>query len=180
MSIDPTIKRAEPRVLRQNPDARLLASMLNVPQWDLLAYQALADSPFGRVRLLAVFPSNPFSRRGIRPTVLALDGPRQSLHRNASSPEAAQRGESADLCLFFDGDPLERRWTVEAGLLGLFDLARRHLAAEHIWRLEGRWPMEDAAHGDLARRAASRPALAVPPLRPAGSPVIAMAEVWGS
>lgn len=181
MQLDRTIKRAEPRLLRQHPDARLLVGRLNVPQWDLLAYQALADAPFGGVRLLALFPRNPFSGDPeTRPSVLALDGPRESLHRNASSPKAAQQGQSADLCLFFDGDPAERRWTPEAGLLGLFDLARRHLAAEHVWRTTRRWPIEDAAHGDRASPAASRPDLAVPALRPPGTPAIAIPGRWAT
>ena len=53
--------------------------------------------------------------------------------------------------------------TVNDGLVRLFDLARKHLDAEHIWREEDEWPMEEAEHG-FARQARPRPELKLPPL----------------
>lgn len=72
---------------------------------------------------------------------------------------------SAELCLYFSRDPDERRWTAEYGLVELFDIARRHLACEHVWRETDTWPTEDAPHGTAARPVRRRPELKVAPLR---------------
>jgi hypothetical protein len=166
MEIDPTIRRLQPHTLRRNPDlARSLAG-LNVPAWDLLGYQAIAEDVYGRVRIVALLPYSPFE--GNDPWVYALDGPRDSLHRNPPRDEGTTN-QSASLCLYFSGDPDERCWSAEYGLLELFDLARRHLAAEHIWRTTKKWPFEDAAHGLAARPTHSRPELRVEPLRKVGA-----------
>ena len=162
LQLDETISRLPPQILRRNPDLARALRTLNVPTWDLLGYRALAEDVYGRVRLVALFPYSPFE--GNEPWVYALDGPRNSLHRNPPFDDGKQ-GVSASLCLYYSGDPGERRWTAEYGLLELFDLARRHLAAEHIWRTRRRWPIEEAQHGGAARAARPRPELRIEPLR---------------
>jgi hypothetical protein len=160
--IDPTIRRLNSRTLRRNPDLARAGRELNVPTWDLLGYEAIAEDLYGRVRIVVLLPYSPYE--GNDPWVYALDGPRNSLHRNPPRDEGTT-DSSASLCLYFGGDPGERRWSPEYGLIGLFDLARRHLAAEHIWRTTKKWPFEDAAHGLAARPARPRPELRVEPLR---------------
>jgi hypothetical protein len=159
--IDPTIEKLPKQTLRQNPGLRAYLDRWGVPALYMLGYQAMAEGPYGIVRLAALFPANPF--RGGEPQVFALDGDRRSLHRNPPWDEGVH-GVSAHLCLYFPEDPKERRWTVEYGLVGLFDLARRHLACEHVWRETGDWPTEDAPHGAAARPVAPRPELRVPAL----------------
>ncbi len=162
MALDETIHRLTPRTLRRHPDLARWLSWLNVPAWDLLAYEATAEDAYGRVRFAALLPFSPFE--GENPAVFALDGERRSLHRNPPFDDGKQ-GHSAHLCLYFERDPEERRWTAEYGLLELFDIARRHLLAEHIWRQTGNWPIGEAAHGEAARPARPRPELKVRPLR---------------
>jgi hypothetical protein len=159
---DRTICSLPKRTLRQHADLRVYLDRLGVPALYMLSYQAIAEGPYGIVRLAALFPADPF--RGGQPQVFALDGNRCSLHRNPPWDDG-EDGASAHLCLYFPGDPEERRWTVDYGLVGLFDLGRRHLACEHVWRETDKWPTEDAPHGDVARPAARRPELKVPPLR---------------
>lgn len=150
------------RTLRQNPDLGQYIKRLNVPEWDVLAYQAIAEGAYGRVRLAALFPFSPFD--GAEPDVFALDGERRSLHRNPPWDNGIE-GCSAHLCLYFRADRVERRWTPEYGLLELFDLGRRHLASEEIWRKTDKWPTEDAPHGDRARPAPPRPDLKIERLK---------------
>jgi hypothetical protein len=133
--------------------------------YDLLAYEASAEDAYGRVRLAALFPE-PLTDGG-ELIVLALDGERTSLHRNPPFDEGAN-GSSAHLCLYYSGDPDERRWTLDYSLLELFDLGRRHLLAEYVWRQSGVWPIREAEHG-AARPARRQPQLKVKPLRPSGS-----------
>lgn len=160
--LDPTICNLPRETLRRHPDLRAFLARLGVSPLFMLGYEALAEGPYGLVRLAALFPRDPFA--GADPKVFALDGDRRSLHRNPPWDNGVE-GHGADLCLYFPPDPQERRWTVEYGLVGLFDLARRHLACEHIWRETDEWPTEDAPHGDLARPVAPRPELRVQPLR---------------
>lgn len=160
--LDPTIERLPRHTLRQHPDLRAFITDAGVSPLHVLSYQALADGHYGMVRLAALFPANPFT--GGHPKVFALDGDRRSLHRNPPWDNDVE-GVSADLCLYFPGDPHERRWTAEYGLVELFDIARLHLACEHVWRETGVWPTEDALHGGAARPVRSRPELKVPPLR---------------
>ena len=152
--LDPTMARLDGDEVDRNPDLRRVVEGLDVEPEDLLVYRATADGPFGRYRLAAVFPLPPDVRD---PAVLCLDGPRglgSSKHRNGP----------AELCLYYEDDPPERRWTEGLGLLRLFDLARRHVTAEHVWRETGRWPMEEAPHG-RSEPASPDPSLALPPLR---------------
>jgi hypothetical protein len=156
---DPTIVRLTADEVEANADLRSYITA-DVTPADVLAYRALADGPFSRYRVVALFL---FPLRSVDPCVLCLDGPRgveASEHRNGP----------VELCLYFKGDPPERRWQPHDGLLRLFDLARRHLVGEYLWRESGRkeWPIEEAPHGDAATPAPGEPALALPPLRRPG------------
>lgn len=56
------------------------------------------------------------------------------------------------LCLYYPGDPPERRWTSDKGLLDLLDLVVDHLLYESYWRATGgpdggRWLGDEAEHG---------------------------------
>jgi hypothetical protein len=164
LDIDETIQRLSWRTLRRHPDLHRFVEGLGVRPWDVLAYQAMAGGKYGLVRVAALFPGSPF--KGHHPEVFALDGDRRSKHRNPPW-DNGEEAVSAHLCLYYRGDPEERIWTLDDGLIRLFDLARKHLDAEHIWRATGVWPMEDAEHG-YARPARSRPELKLPPLRQVG------------
>lgn len=136
--LDPTISRLGGNEILRNKDLRDFVGRLGVEPGDLLAYRALADGPFGRYRVVAVFPHPPKEKD---PIVLCLDGPRghqASWHRN---------GEAA-LCLYYEDDPPERRWREDDRLVRLLDLARQHLACEHVFRETGVWPMDEAPHGE--------------------------------
>jgi hypothetical protein len=143
MRADPTIAVIGVRQMRRMEDLVACATRRGLEIWDLLAYSALADTREGRLRLVALFPRSPVSAD---PSVLCLDGRRTSKHRNPPF-EDGTFGKSAELCLYYCDDPLERRWTLEYGLLGLFDIARAHVANECEWRDTGRWPGVDAPHG---------------------------------
>lgn len=152
--LDPTIVRLDADEIDRNRDLRGLADEGDVEPEDMLVYQALADGTFGRYRVAAVLLRPPGE---IDPMVLCLDGPRgeeASEHRN---------GEAA-LCLYYWNDPPERRWTEGDRLIRLFDLARQHLACEYVFRETGRWPMDEAPHGET-RSAPCDPSLVLPPLR---------------
>lgn len=154
LRLDPTIARLDAEEIDRIQDLRRFVEGLGVEPEDVLAYQALADGPFGRYRLVAMFPFPPYERE---PIVFCLDGPRgvwASQHRN---------GE-AQLCLYYKDDPPERRWTADLGLLRLFDLARQHVTAEFVWRKTKRWPIDEAPHGKT-EPAPPDPSLALPPLR---------------
>jgi hypothetical protein len=160
--IDPTIENLPLRTLRWHRALRAYLARLGVPAMYVLGYQALAEGPYGIVRLAALFPVDPFYCG--EPQVFALDGDRRSLHRNPPWDNGVE-GVSAHLCLYFPRDPEERRWTVDQSLLGLFDLARWHLACEHVWRETDVWPTEHARHGEAARPVGRRPELRLSPLR---------------
>lgn len=57
-----------------------------------------------------------------------------------------------DLCLWYSRDPRSLRWDWPDGLLSYIAIAHRHLLAEEFARRDpdGRWPVEDAPHGDTA------------------------------
>lgn len=152
--LDPTLRRLGAGEIRRNQDLHDVCRRLGVEAEDLLAYQALADGPFGRYRVAAVFPLPPDK---MDPLVLCLDGPRgqqASLHRNGD----------AILCLYYKDDPPERRWRVRDRLIRLFGLARQHLACEYIFRKTGNWPINEAPHGETTP-AHSDPSKALPPIQ---------------
>lgn len=161
MRRDSTIALLSPRVMRRMPDVLAYAQRSGVEFHDLLTYSANADGADGRLRLVAIFPRHPEQSH---PVVLSLDGPRESKHRNPPFEDGVF-GKSAELCLYYRADPEERRWLLEHGLLGLFNLGRIHLANEHMWRKTGRWPGEDAPHG-APPPALANPALAIEPISP--------------
>lgn len=158
---DPTIARITARTLHES---RVLRRLRLHPFVDYIGWIAPAEGPWPRRRLAAIFLSSPWKTD---PAVLSIDGPTDSLHRNGPD----------ELCLYFKDDPDVLRWTPADGLVGLFDMGRRHLMAEHVWRQRGGgpkdWPMPQAPHGNAARPATSTliaprpPAVAVaPPGRP--------------
>lgn len=55
-----------------------------------------------------------------------------------------------ELCLWFPGDPRSLRWEWSDGFAAFVTVVHRHLQAEEFWRRTGRWPAEDAPHGDGA------------------------------
>jgi hypothetical protein len=67
-------------------------------------------------------------------------GPRRYLHRNP--------GPLATLCLQYPRDDAALRWLPEDGLEPFVTAVHRHLMYEEAWRRTGRWPAEDAPHGD--------------------------------
>jgi hypothetical protein len=154
---DRTIRRLGSDEIQRNPDLRSFAHANEVEPGDLLVYAAHAEGRFGRLRLAAVFlaPSDIGP-----PHVLCLDGPR--------GKEASEhRMGEVELCLYFKDDPPERRWTHRDGLVRLFDLARRHVTGEYIWRTLGSWPIEEAPHGETDP-APSDTSLALPQVRKPG------------
>jgi hypothetical protein len=76
--------------------------------------------------------------------LLAQDYPHVFAKTGARSIHRLQDGS---LCLFAPFDPPERRWTSDKGLLDLIELTRQHLFYEVCWRVDRKWPAEDAPHG---------------------------------
>lgn len=74
----------------------------------------------------------------------AQDYPRVFADPGADSPHRMPDGA---LCLFFPGDPADRRWTSKDGLHALLGLVRDHLFFELHWRATGRWLGPEAPHG---------------------------------
>jgi hypothetical protein len=154
---DRTIRRLAAEEIDRNLDLRAFVEHLGIGPGDLLAYMAYAEGRFGRYRLVALFPLPPDV---CDPVVLCLDGPR-------GGAASEHRIEELQLCLYYKDDPNERRWTPRDGLRRLFDLARRHVTGEYIWRATGKWPVEEAPHGET-EPAPSDPSLALPPVRRPG------------
>ena len=110
---------------------------------DLKVRVCFHDKCFDGAASAAVFSR--FYRERINP---AAEFHYTGMTHKASKPfEDGTFGKSAELCLYYRDDPPERRWTLEHGLLGLFDIARTHVANECEWRDTGRWPGVDAPHG---------------------------------
>ncbi len=154
---DRTIRRLAPEEIERSPDLRAFVERLGMEPADLLAYMAYAEGRFGRYRLVALFPLPPDVSE---PVVLCLDGPR-------GGDASEHRLGDLELCLYYKDDPDERRWKPRDGLRRLFDLARRHVTGESIWRATGQWPVEEAPHGET-EPAPPDPSLALPPLRKPG------------
>jgi SEC-C motif len=154
---DPTIRRLDAEEIERNRDLRTFVESHQIEPEDLLVYMAYAEGGFGRYRLAAIFLLPPDIAP---PTVCCLDGPR-------GSAASEHRLTETELCLYYKDDPDERRWKPEDGLRRLFDLARRHVTGEHLWRKTGAWPVEEAPHGET-EPARSDPSLALPLLRKPG------------
>jgi len=155
-SQDPHLRRLPLRLADQHPGLRRYIEGWEVPPWDLIGWLTEADGPWPQRRLVALLPRPPWHNE---PRVLCLDGPTDSLHRNTL----------LELCLYYTSDPDERRWKVSDGLIRLFDLARAHVWAEHIWRTRGRrpadWPTAQAAHGRAAPARADPSLMLAPELK---------------
>lgn len=63
----------------------------------------------------------------------------------------SHRNPGGDLCLYYRQDDPALTWQPQDGLEQLVGIAQRHLAFEEFARREGRWPVEDAPHGEPAR-----------------------------
>lgn len=162
---DRTISRLRPDEIEKQPLLRPMYEKAAGLPWDLLAWESHVTGPFGMYRLVAVFPERPEGRHeviavpspatGSRPRVLCLDGPIVAEHRY----------DERELCLYYPNDPPERRWTLDQGLLGLFDMARAHVTAEYSLLTNPKlgWPLAEAPHGPTAP-APSDPRLRLPPL----------------
>jgi hypothetical protein len=103
------------------------------------SYLVQIDVWFYQTRCVEVF----FSQHGIGevPVILA-DGPKDSPHRFGDF-------ERQRLCVWYQDDPAELRWTHQDGLLHLLQLVRAHLFREAWWRETGRgeWLGPQAPHG---------------------------------
>lgn len=153
LRLDRTIRRLEAYEIEDNLDLASIQLRYHAEPEDVLAYIAYAEGLFGCFRIAALFIRRPDNQQ---PIVLCLDGPRGKL-------ASEHRFSETELCLFFVKDPTERRWKLDDGLIRLFDLARRHLTCEHLWRETREWPVEEVAH-DETEPAPSDPSLALPPL----------------
>ncbi len=138
LQADRTIRRLSGAEIDRNRDLRALVDRLSVEPDDLLVYLAHAEGRFGRYRLAVICPYPPDI---LMPRVFCLDGPR-------GTDASEHRNSEVELCLFYKDDPTERRWTPDDGLGRLFDLARRHVTGEYIYRETGSWPFEEAPHGE--------------------------------
>jgi hypothetical protein len=86
-----------------------------------------------------------FSRRCWWSPQVYADGP---AGRRASPHRFPGRG-GRELCLWFSGDPPERRWQPDDGLLVLFGMIAEHLFKEAWWREHGEWLGEEYPHDEL-------------------------------
>lgn len=78
----------------------------------------------------------------------------------ASAPAPVQQAAAAhayavtdpsrlgQLCLWYPGDPRGLTWAWADGFEMYLTIVHRHLQAEEFWRRTGRWPAEDAPHGE--------------------------------
>jgi hypothetical protein len=66
-----------------------------------------------------------------------------------TSPHRFSERRWTRLCVWYPGDPLERRWVPDDGLLMLFGMIATHLLKEAWWRESGEWLGEEAPHGVL-------------------------------
>lgn len=151
LEADKSLRRLRYREMERAPVVRsLYADVDGAFPWDLAAWEATATGRFGIYRLVAAFPEPPEER----PRVFCLDGPYVPEHRYSRY----------ELCLYYPQDPIERRWTRDQGLLGLFDMARAHVAAEELVATEGGpWALDEAPHGPT-KPAPSDPSLKLAPL----------------
>ena len=76
-----------------------------------------------------------FSSKSDVPSVFA-NGSKGSPHRY---PDGS-------LCMWYPGDPIDRRWVFDDGLLHLIGLIITHLFKEAWWRETGEWVGEEVPH----------------------------------
>ena len=120
-----------------------------------LQYRRRQDRQLGPIHIYSVELDVPgYERRLVtvefvgrywwRPEVYA-DGPADY----DASPHRFPRRGRRQLCLWYSGDPRERRWEPEDGLLVLFGMVAEHLFKEAWWREHGEWLGEEYPHDDL-------------------------------
>jgi hypothetical protein len=66
-------------------------------------------------------------------------------------PIGIPTGGGTRLCVWHPGDPAERTWVPEDGLLVLFGMIAEHLFKEAWWREHGEWLGEEYPHPELTR-----------------------------
>lgn len=98
-------------------------------------WHAHVETPGYEGRLVQV----EFLRRYPEAPQVFADGPTTSPHRYPTRARTR-------LCLWYPGDPPERVWTIDRGLLALFGTAAHHLFKEGWWRETGEWLGEEAPH----------------------------------
>lgn len=64
----------------------------------------------------------------------------------ADGPPSPHRYADGSLCMWFPGDPFNRRWSIDDGLVNLLYLVRNHLFREAYWREHGEWLGDERAH----------------------------------
>jgi hypothetical protein len=104
-------------------------------------YEVVLEIPGYESRRVWVEFWHPYSRE---PRIYA-DGPAGP---DASPHRFAER-DWTRLCVWYPGDPPERRWVPDDGLLMLFGMIATHLLKEAWWRERGEWLGEEAPHGVL-------------------------------
>lgn len=129
-------RRFERGVVERFPDFRGSVSR-NVGRngWAYRLVVPVEGYPSRSVQILFPPPSG-------RNTVVRSDGP--------TSPHRYRDGE---LCMWFPGDPAERRWVLDDGLLALIAQIQVHLFKEAWWREtaaagDPEWLGDEAPHGE--------------------------------
>lgn len=64
-------------------------------------------------------------------------------------PASPHRYGDGALCMWYPGDPPDRRWTFDDGLVALIGHIAVHLFREWWWREYGEWLGNEAPHGAL-------------------------------
>lgn len=108
-----------------------------------------------------------FDRRAWWAPRIYVDGPSGV---DASPHRYADRGRTR-LCVWHPGDPDDRTWVPEDGLLVLFGMIAEHLFKEAWWREHGEWLGEEYPHDELTKdHAPHRPQPARPTMIQAPAP----------
>ncbi|MBE8519417.1 hypothetical protein ILP97_18210 [Amycolatopsis sp. H6(2020)] len=64
--------------------------------------------------------------------------------------DSPHRYSDGALCMWFPGDPADRRWVLKDGPVALLGHVIVHLLREEWWQRTGEWPGEEAAHLPVA------------------------------
>lgn len=87
-----------------------------------------------------------FSPRAPDTSHVTVDGPASSPHRY----------HDGSLCMWFPGDPPERRWRRRDGAAVLAGHIAAHLIREEWWRQTGEWIGQEMPHGEPPPRPGTR------------------------
>lgn len=123
-------RRFEKGARQRFPDLR----SSRTPDGNRITYSVAVPVPHYETRQVTIT----FTSGRTAPAVLA-DGPTASPHR--------YHAYNGELCMWYPGDPVERRWIHADGLDVLLDYIADHLFQEAWWRETGEWPGEEAPHG---------------------------------